>query len=380
MNAIAQVLNQMQRLLLRSSSNKKPTPEVFDMIHFMTTEAVSGVGSTAFMEKRIVLTPFKAFEAVSETPSSRSKIEPRSTDSPAKYLLSLILGVQEGCDSLDYRNAMKTIMEIHLKSMSARRSKLSTLRNLTSIFLSGDDGAFGLQARCVLWELVAGAAISAIGLPANSENHNACPIYPGHEYRDATKILEIGFHQRSSSLLASWQRLFGSLSKTIEAEIGSGAVVLLMTEPLASMMCKEAVKYCDDSDVNVAMAILGTVRWPLSQHQMERARTQLWGTVQAHQKPVSENPLQKVYEMVDLVLNRMYLFPKQVSSEVKCAMMKSVILLLRSCPFSLRVECLTRIQGGLATWLQDRQGEMIDTSSNLYSEVSASGFDKVLHG
>lgn len=368
MTAMAHIMNQIQQLLLRPKSEAHSTQQVYMKIDCMIGEAVGKLGSIPFLENRLILTHTQAYEAATETPSNRPKIEPKLQTSPATHLLRLLLSVQRGHGSIEYANAIKSVVALNIQSLSSRRSQIGTLRDLARL-LSAEDSVVALPARCVLWQSLAEASVSTLKLPSASDNTSASPVYLGHEYRDVIKILEVGLQQHSSSLISTWQQLFERINQVIEKEFGAAGVALLVTEPLAGSICQEIANKCDEFVTKTAVTVFASVLWPQSQQQLEKVRTQLWGMKQFPHKLTPFEPFDRLYTMLNAVLDTIYSYPEQFSSETMISVLTSVDRLLKSCTPSLRTSCLSRIQQGLATWLEDSKGRMASTVNGAYFKV-----------
>lgn len=381
MNAIAHIINEVKHLLKRGAlrernrqqreaSDAVEQSDLFEKMQFIVHEAVAKIGNIAFMERRVILTSQNSFEAA-ETPSSRSSRDPGSLNSPASHLLSLLLtNVHDGQTRDSSIETIKMVMYIPLQSATSRRTRLATLRNQARL-LSGDS-TFSKEACLIFWRLLAEAASSAMKLPQQNDAHNASPQYPGHEYREAVKILELGVQQELMDV-AVWQDLHGAIFNALRKEIGNEAIILVMTEPLTSSIYNE-IRTCDESFLNfaisVAVSIMETVHWPQSGHLMERAQKLLWGVVHASNKGSSVDPYNNIYYMVDALLSKTYGSFKTLSATGVIPFLSAITSMMNSCPPGLQGNLISRIQHGVAAWIEDAQ--------RLVRVTSCSGMNGVL--
>jgi len=366
MNAVAQVVNQIKSML-GQGNNEASTILTYQKADILLEEAVSKIGVIPFMERRLSLTTKNTFEAASETPSNRVRVQIGTLNSPAKHLLNLILSTKSNHDSPAYVNLVRSAMRIGFQ-LNSRRSQIDVLRNLARLLPSGHTD-FPLEAKSVLWRLLVDSTSLALGLPSTSDTRDGSPQYPGHEYREAVKILESGLQLRSPSAPSIWRKLSDSITETIGQEIGLGGVILLVIEPIAGFICKELAMQCDNDYVDVVIALLQHVRWPQSMQMMERAQTQLWGVVKGHHKLVSLDPFENVYTLMDESLDKAYQSLDSLSAETVSALISAVTTVMTSCPPALQAGLLAQLQGGLSVWIEDFKGAVASPRNDIYVKV-----------
>ena len=368
MNSIAQLFNTMKHLLDQERLRKSGTaigkqPTSFEKVKYLLTEAVAKIGNIPFMEPRIIITSQNSFEAA-ETPSSRSSRDPSSLNSPANHLLSLLLtSVRDEQIDSSYIDTIKAVMQIPLQSATTRRTQLATLRNLARLI--SIDNTFNTKACIVFWKLLAEAASLALGLPPHTNPHDSSPQYPGHDYREAVKLLELGIHYTSIDI-TTWCNLHDCIASALREEIGNESIILIMTEPLAGMVCKE-VKTRDDNLLAFALPIIKTAYWPQSAHLMERAQKLLWGVVHAPHRGTSVDPFDNLYASIDALLICTYVQVEDLPSQHVNELLSTVTQVIKSCPSVLHSSILSRIQRGLAVWIEDAKGLL----GRLRSQMSA---------
>ena len=385
MTAIAHITNEMKLLLDRSNSrfardhstppadgtNKAYQSEIFEKIRVLVNEAVLKIGNLPFLERRLIRTSQDSFEAA-DTPSSRSSRDSGSLDSAVGHLLSTLLrNVRHSSDATSYTGALKAVLNISLQSATARRTQLGVLRNFGRL-LTLDD-IHEEEASIVFWKLLAEGACSALKQSQHNETHNDSPQYPGHEFREAVKILEIGIQLRSTSNGSTWHDLHTNIVDALRKDVGNEAISLVVIEPLAKII-SDHDDTCDNSVLNAAALMLETVHWPQSSHLVERAHRRLWGVTNLNPKVTSLDPFDKLYSMVESLLRSSYASIELLPPATVVKLISATTKMITSCPPEFKGTVLLRIQKGLAPWIEDAKGTLSLRPSSplriLCSEVS----------
>lgn len=394
MSAVAHIVNEIKLLLERSNSklardrnvlpidipSKADQSETFEKIRILITEAVAKVGIIPFLERRLIRTSQDSFEAA-DTPSSRSSKDPGSLNSPVTHLLNLLLrNVQHIFIATSYIDAIKTVLNIALQSATSRRTQLGILRNLGRLITL--DGVHQKETEIIFWRLLAEGTSSALKHPKQNEPHNDSPPHPGHEFREAVKILELGIQLRSNRNGSTWHELHAHIIDALRKDVGDEAIGLVIIEPLAEFITKDD-KVCDDFVLAAATLILEAVHWPQSPHLMARAQHRLWGVTHVSPKVNLQDPFDKVYSMVGALLSNSYASLEMLSSATVVKFISATAKMIASCPPEFIGMVLFRIQLGLAPWIEDARGilSLVPSSpfKTLYSEVSATEIANLHH-
>ena len=364
MVAIAHITNEMKLLLDRSNSRlardhntlpadvtkKADQSDTFEKIRVLIDEAVVKIGNLPFLERRLIRTSRDWFEAA-DTPSSRSSRDSASLDSAVGHLLSTLLrDVRHLSDATAYVDVLKTLLNISLKSAIARRAQLGVLRNLARL-LTLDD-VHQKEASIIFWKLLAESACSAFKQPQQNETHSDSPQYPGHEFREAVKILEIGIELRSTGNGSTWHELHTKIVDALRKDVGNEAISLVMIEPLANFISKHD-NTGDDSVLTTAALMLETVNWPQSSHLVERAHRRLWGVTHLAPKVTSLDPFDNLYSMVESLLCSSYASIEYLQPAAVVKFISATTKMISSCPPEYIGTVLSRIQKGLAPWIED---------------------------
>ena len=322
----------------------------FESFTSLIEPAVASMGTIPFMERRVILTSQDSFEAA-ETPSSRSKHNSGSLDTPLMHLMKLLVRYKIGeRQTTSYVDALNAIIQICLQPATSRRTNLAALRNLTHLLTTEDH--VDKEASLILWQLFAKAAFSSFKLPQHTDPHNATPQHSGQEYRDGVRILELGVRQRSVDIISAWRELHDCITASLRKEIGDSGIPFAMTEPLADAMGKDC-GCCDDTLVSIATTLVETTHWPQSAQVMERAHKLLWGSVRITHKAVSVCQFDKLYSMIDELLCGAYRSLKTLSEDITIRFLSALTALVRSCPSVHRESIISRVQHGFGVWVED---------------------------
>ncbi|KAL9102739.1 MAG: hypothetical protein Q9163_002136 [Psora crenata] len=368
MTALAHILDQVKRFMSQTYDQQSPR-EALKRVYVLVQEAVAKVGNLAFNEKRLVLKNHTCFEVTSETPSSRSRRIQETPNSAAIHLLDLLLlHSHDGYEHSDVLNIARYYVALILQSAHYRHSRLSTLRSLAA-WLFSKRSELSLSPQLLLWQVIADIASSTLRISRTAESHSDISQSPGHEYRDAVKILEIGVRLHSTDVLGDWCRLYEQVMETIGQEIGHEGATIMVTEPLAAAICTEVEVKCDEPSVNAALKILEGVHWPQSRKLLERAQFQLWGTIHRSQKSMAPDPCGNLYRLIDSVLLRTYARVDTLSAGAQLSVIATVTSVLHSCPPSTRPDLLGKIERGLAAWIEDVDGTLAGPKHSLYPQV-----------
>ena len=383
MNAVAHIINETKLLLERSNSSfaktlstdikgKGDQSRVFEKIAILISEAVAKIGHIPFLERRLIRTSQDSFEAA-DTPSSRSSRDSGSLSSPVAHLLSVLLrNVPKMSDKATYTCALRTVLDISLQSATSRRSQLSILRNLGRLLIT--NGVYQEEASIIFWRLLAESTSSAMKQSQQNEIHNDSPQYPGHEFREAVKILELGLQFRSNSNESMWHDLHTSVLDSLRKDVGYDATALVIIEPLAVFISKDD-NMCDDFVFAAAVLMLEAVQWPQSAQSVERVQRRLWGVTHLAPKVTTQDPFEKLYFMVDTLLSTSYASLEMLQPATVVKFISATTKMIASCPPECISITLSRLQKGLAPWIEDAKGILSPYPSSrfntLYSEVSA---------
>lgn len=377
MAAIANLVNTIkhfwqQGLKQKEAGNPQGASNLIDRFELLIQEAVAKIGTIPFTEKRLMQSSKDFFEAA-ETPSSRFIRSQGPLSSPVSSLLNLLVSSVDHQVTDNFTRALGYCVDLALRSATSRRSQLAILRDLVELVsFEGQSVSMGGTS---LWQLVAKAATVASRLPKANEKLADSPQNVGHEYRDATKILEIGFRQHSATAIPEWLELAATISHRLTQEIGDEAITLIIIEPLAAALHQPNVSERYEVYLASALFLLQNCRWPQSRQTLDRARKMLWGVGSISQKNANLDPFDHLYSITNTMLNATYSRSQSTNPKMMKDFVSAVTSLISSCPLSLKCSLLKQIQTGLSVWIEDTERLLIDSSSahdstSLYCLVS----------
>ena len=382
MNAVTAILNEIKLLLERSNSRlakeRSASPmhitseadqfETFEKIRIITNEAAAKVGCIPFLERRLVRTSQDSFEAA-ETPSSRSSRDSGSLNSPVAHLLSLCLrNVHCVPIAISYANALRTVLNISLHSTMSRRTQMGVLRNFGRLITL--DGIHQKEASNIFWRLLAERTSSALKQPQQNQAHEDSAQFLGHEFRDAIKILEFGVLLHANCNACTWQDLLARIIEVLRKDVGEDAIGLVVIEPLAGIISKSD-ELCDDFILTATASMLERVHWPRSRQSIEHVQHRLWGVTYIAPKVTSQDPFDKLYSVVDVLLSSSYASLHRLPSATVVRFISATINIIASCPPDLISTVLFRIQRGLAPWIEDAKAFLSLAPSSPYRTLNS---------
>lgn len=374
MTAMAHIMTMLYRYWSQSYNSSKEIPPRLDVFVALINETVAKVGFRPFTEKRLFhARPESSFEAA-ETPSSHSGRPQRILKSPITFLLDALVNATPVHEpAATYRAAVKSLLDVALRTASGRRTYLVVLWELAQDIILGCPGEN--SNRVIFWEYLVKETARAIAMPPLKTQDNDNHGHPGNDYREALRLLELGIREFGYETYTEWKTLSNAVIGSIQDDGGHAGILLVYTEPLSKIISEEEPHNTSDNFLRCGTYILENIRWPESRQALERVRKQLWGPGFTPRGPPALDPFNHLYLMVEGLLTWTYPRLRSLSLDVVTQFMASVNSLLLSCPASLRVVCLKRIQRGLGVWIEDKdavvpRSDGIQKSNDLKAVVS----------
>ena len=358
MSAVAQILNMLAQFwdrayVQRHGLTRAEFSITLGKVCSMIEAAITNIGAITFNEQRLLWSSSNRFEAA-ETPSSRAVRYQGTLSSPIFHLLRLLVSTIRDTEAAEaYANILQYLLDLSLHS-SSRASQLAMLRDLTGLVTS--DAAESSHARTQLWRLLAIAAREVIKKPRSDDHATENSQHAGREFRDATKILEIGVYQHSSDMFEIWESLQSAICESLRQEMGNGGITILLTEPLSVLINQKMADRLSNFLLSCAASLLRTATLPTSAQDIERANRLLWGQMFTSHKSIAPNPSEHIYAMVDRVLNMAYASYEQLDKCLMCAVLEALTNGLCSCSKQAKIEILNHVQQGIALWIEDVKG------------------------
>ncbi|MCJ1267116.1 hypothetical protein MMC22_007001 [Lobaria immixta] len=366
MAAVAQIVNTIkhfwqQGLKQKEVAEAQEISSLIDQFEQLIFEAVAKIGPIPFTEKRLMQSSQDAFEAA-ETPSTRSTRSQGPLSSPTASLLNLLVSsVTDPRNSDQFTCTVSKLIQLALRSATSRRTRLTVLRDL--VYPVSLEGLPSSKAKLSLWQLVAKEAEMVLNSPNANEKLGDSPQNVGHEYRDASKILEVALRHNFSETITIWKDLGTNLAHILAKDIGNEAITIILIEPLAAAVHQSKIPECYDFYLESALFLLKLTRWPQSRQALERAKKMLWGLGSVPQKQPSLDPFDNLYSMTNAVLINSYSRLQSTSSTMMVDFLSAVDLFISSCPPSQKSMLLKQLQPGLAVWIEDAEGRLKNSGS-----------------
>lgn len=359
MAAVAQLVNTIKRFWQQGLKQEEVAEEqeissLIDQFEHLILEAVANIGPIAFTEKRLMQSSQDSFEAA-ETPSTRSLRSQGPLSSPISSLLNLLLSsVADPQTSDQFACTVSKLVQLALRSATSRRTHLAVLRDL--VYPVSFEELPSSKAKLLLWQVVAKAAGVVLNSPKANEKLGDSPQNAGHEYRDASKILEVAIRHNFADTVTIWEDLGTNLAQNLIRDIGSEAVTIILIEPLAAAVHQSKVPEIYDFHLAHSLFVLKLTKWPQSRQALERAKKMLWGLDFIPQKQASLDPFDHLYSMTNDVLINSYSRLQSTSSAMMVDFLSAVQFFIQSCPLSLGSMLLKQLRPGLTVWIEDAEG------------------------
>ncbi|KAL8634162.1 hypothetical protein Q9189_000081 [Teloschistes chrysophthalmus] len=311
---------------------------------FMTllNEIVTRVGFRPFTEKRLLRARTGISFEAAETPSSRSGHQRGNLNSPVMYMIDALVNDQKSSSPQEtYCNTIHSILTIALRAASTRRTQLVVLQELATDVLSTSSSESG--NRLQFWQCIGTQIERALSSIPSKPPDSDVLQRPDQDYKEIIKVLGLGVREFQVDLLPTWKSLSESLIASIEGQTSETSISLAYTEPLSKTIQpqkkKGSIEY-SDLTLRCASYLLVRTTWPRSRVDLEHARKLLWGVGPLLQRPVSFDPFEHLYTLVNNLLVSTYSNQKGQSVEPTTEFLCSVGSFLSSSPQPLKVKAV----------------------------------------
>lgn len=235
--AIAHVINLLHGLWTTSETQHAVQIEQIVRFSYLAQTAIEKLGPMHFAERILVRNAQADFEAA-PTPSHRSR-PTNALQSPLLHLINLLL-VPTCTDDVTsaYLALVRTLLVPCCASRSTRLLKLELLKECaqaiadrtapTSLTGSRVDRE-KLPAAPFVWQAIAQLTIDSLSDCAPGQQL-------GHEYELITEITRVGLQYLDDHSMEAAESLHRAFVDTVTREVGDGAVVLAVAEPLAAIL------------------------------------------------------------------------------------------------------------------------------------------------
>lgn len=366
--ALAGIMNIFKNLLRLADSDETNSQTHIENLRTLFEAAVAKLGHITFNERRLSMDPAAAYEAVAETPSSRSSSNSSCVDSATGHLITLLLSARRNTHSSAFLNAIRSVVQTCLQSASIRHTRLRILRNLANRLLEVNTDYTPASAQ-TYWKVISECLTITLQDTKVADHQTASPENAGHGYRDVVKVLGIGMKLHAKELVSPWQTLYRQLVETVQKEVGDGGVFLAIQEPLAEDLSEEITKSCNDFVIELALPLLLAFKKPSNRKLLEKASSTLWGAPSAAFKTNPDARNSRSLLMVRGLLQAIYSGFSSLDKNLVLSSADAVGQLIHSCPLDDRKDLLGEIQSGLAVWFEDLD-ELMQSPSDIFKKVS----------
>ncbi|KAL8721271.1 MAG: hypothetical protein Q9225_002013 [Loekoesia sp. 1 TL-2023] len=364
MTAVAHIISSLSRYWNQKCKVPEAIPCQLDFFVCLIHETVVKVGFRPFAEKRLLQSSGNSFEAT-ETPTSRMGRPRGSLSSPITFMLETVVNASYFSDpSGTYSKAIQTLLDIALRVTNGRRAHLTLLRQLAIDILPGRSG--NAACRHFFWRCLAKETTQALSLPQAELRVDGSPQYPGNDYKDAIRLLELAIREFSTDTYSDWKMLSETVLDKIQDETCQEGIPLVYTEPLSKVIHEQGPETVSDDLLRCSTYVLDHTPWPQSRQALERAQKLLWGPRSVPRGGALLDPFDHLYSLIERLLTTTYSRLQSFSDDVVAALISGSKSFLLSCPLSLRAVCLKRMQLGLAVWIEDADVILLrDTAQGL---------------
>lgn len=353
MTATANIMTMLHRYWTQSSNSSKETLPRLDDFVALISETVAKVGSRPFTEKRLFRSSCGSCFEAAETPTTRSARHCGNMKSPVTFALHTLVNATRVHElTSTYYEAVQTVLEVALRTANGRGTHLAIVWELAQDVISDHSGSG--SNKLIFWECVAKQTARALSFPQVKAQDSDNPQYPGNDYREAVKLLELGIREFGYDIYPVWKVLSDAVIDRIQDEACHAGILLVYTEPLSKVVSEEEPQNISDNFLRCATYVLGHIRWPESWQALERVRKQLWGPGSIPRGPPPLDPFDHLYSMLEMLLTWTYPRLQSLSVDLVTQSVSGINSFLLSCPVSLRIFCLRRVQRGLGMWIEDK--------------------------
>ncbi|KZF26166.1 hypothetical protein L228DRAFT_257648 [Xylona heveae TC161] len=369
--ALAQVFNLLQKLWITGPQalgcNGQPSDVFIERYAFLVNTVMDHVGSIVFTEKILMRIAQDKFEAAL-TPSRRLS---RDSDpqSPIIHLLSLFSKPQLAIEpSETYFGMLRDLLERCRTSRSSRMLRLSFLRECAQLLHGNWSSSYDSRKALQLWSTVATLARATIE-QSNSGSVTDTPQPVGQEYREITKILEVGCGLRDQECFSDWEALFIAFAAVVKKEAGDAAAIISITEPLAHVISTRAFE-AENSEILLLCGslILSSSLKPVDWSSMERSKRTLWGFSPAPKKINELDSFNHLYEMINSLFSSCYENLEKIELHGVAKLISATTEFIRHRPLTWTGILLKRIQNGVALFIEDSK-QLLHSQDQVSNQV-----------
>lgn len=130
----------------------------------------------------------------------------------------------------------------------------------------------------------------------------------------------------------------------------------MVTEPVSVIVNKKLDGGLDDFLLECTTSQIRNKSWSHCGQEVDRAKRLLWGHGATNQKCAALDPSDQFCTMVDRAMTMAYENCAQLSQCLISALLEALTITLSTCPHEVKVGVVSRVQGGIASWVEDAHG------------------------
>ncbi|RFN51700.1 hypothetical protein FIE12Z_4012 [Fusarium flagelliforme] len=337
---------------------------------------VRNLGLLSFTEKKLSMSLANTFEPAS-TPSNRLDSKSSGTvQSPLLHLFSMLSSKPAGvADDDSLAECFLSIFEPFFHD-KPNKTRVELSREMLRLLPRDTLSPFGP------WILAADNMQSLLNrniAPSSSHPPSSDKLL-GPEYREIVSLLERGLLSHPSLPEERWFSLFNLLSDHIVNECGDAGRALGLVEPLAKIVTDNFFEGSDRSNgtaLSIASALFNVAKLPRDRQAVEAARRRLWGAPPTASRSSSFDPYQYLYQLQNQSMNFLYENETECAEEKMVAYIKAVDAFIVAACSKNGIKTLSKLQVGLAPWIQDEKTHKCLRSDSPVSGPTRSLWDNI---
>ncbi|KAH7153146.1 Rap1-interacting factor 1 N terminal-domain-containing protein [Dactylonectria macrodidyma] len=333
------------------SVNSKFLPSVKNFIHVLVTS----LGLLPFTEKRLSLSMSNTFEP-SSTPSHRPDKSRGAAQAPVYHLFSILCSVPPGAtDDKALCDFFQSVFEPFFNEKSTK-IRVEHTREMLRLLPRDAQAPYGP------WVLAADNMRLTLEQMFSSSVPPSSERLLGPEYREVVSLLERGLLSHPNLPSTAWFSLFNFLSDHVVQECGDAGRALGLVEPIAKILLENFFKgsvKSSQTTLTVTTMLFKVAKLPRDRQAVEAARRRLWGAPPTISRASTFDPFDNLYKLQEQSMQ--YLYNDLANSDDKvpiASYIESINAFLTASFPQTGVKTLSKLQDGLAPWIQDDKAQL----------------------
>ncbi|KXL41544.1 MAG: hypothetical protein FE78DRAFT_545242 [Acidomyces sp. 'richmondensis'] len=354
--ALASLINQFKKFWLDGSTQVDELGDgiFFDSFGMLIETSVQSIGPGAFTEDFLTKTRDDHIEATL-SPSHRSSKHSSTPQSAFVILFGLLYSYTNAWH--DIETLSSRLLQLLLSSRASPPAKIELLRRCLHVWSSLYANEAGPNVVANLWTRVAKVTIPLLRAPLSDGDSRDSQAF-GLKVRNASVILSDGLKYTSTNQAAldGAKALYEEIFNAAKDSAGVAGTVIAAVEPVAMAILDAGASINMASRISLANYIVKASIWPNTKQELEEARRNILGVGLAPLRTTVFDPYDHLYKLIVDTLKALYNELPSSNPEVlgqALEFLGSTMGWLRSCPISLVINALRRVQEGFALWIAD---------------------------